>query len=371
MTLSIAVRTIAVLTALLSLSASCGPHDNDSDLESGELRALVRDAPGTAPLGYVPAEFMSPEEVDKALPLLASHHVDVVWAWPAEASQSEQQARFEVVRHGQQLGIEVRPWLTLAQSDGYWPTATNAAQYAAAARSLLQAWLAAGLHPNMLLVDMEMPLQRALEFVDVESAGDPIAMTSFLARGVDRAQYAAATQIYADLVDHAHELGFKVEVSTLSLVLDDLDDGDDGLRQGLGIPFDHIAWDRCTFQIYRTMAASGTGLTLDSSFVYDYARRIKLRFGERGGIVVGLNDPGDLGVKPPIYQDPGEALDDVSAARTAGLTRTAVGLYQLRGITAQSSPEAWFAPASLQRFNPVDPGALLIHGAAAALDLTL
>lgn len=370
MTSSIAVPTLAVLAALLSLCTACDQADR-GEPGLGETSALVRDPPDSARLGYVPAEFMSVEDVDAALPLLASRHVDLVWAWPADVSEAELKARFDVVRRGESLGIEVRPWLTLPERDGYWPTSSNAEKFDTAARSLLHAWLAAGLTPNMLLVDMEMPLQRALEFVDIESRGDAVAMTAFLARGVDRKQYAAATKIYADLVAHAHELGFKVEVSTLSTVLDDMDDGDDGLRQGFGIPFDNIDWDLCTFQIYRTMAANGTGLTLDSSFVYDYALRIKLRFGERAGIVVGLNDPGDLGVQPPIYDDPTQAAEDVAAARAAGLARRSVGLYQLRGIVSQSSPEAWFAPSSLRRFNPVDSAALLIHGAAAALDLTL
>lgn len=371
MTLSIAVRTTCVLTVLSSLLFSCGQSDSGASRDLGEPSALVRDPVGSTQLGYVPAEFMSVEDVDAALPMLASKHVDLVWAWPADVSESELMARLSVVRRGEQLGIEVRPWLTLPQSDGYWPGASNAEAFDTAARALLQAWLAAGLKPNMLLVDMEMPLQRALEFVDIESTGDAVAMTEFLARGVDRTQYAAATKIYADLVDHAHELGFKVEISTLSTVLDDMDDGDDGLRQGFGIPFDHIDWDLCTFQIYRTMAGTGTGLTLDASYVYDYALRIKLRFGERAGIVVGLVDPGGLGVDAPVYDDPSQAAEDVAAARVAGLSRRAVGLYQLRGIMAQSSPDVWFAPSSKRYFNPVDSAALLIHGAAAALDLTL
>jgi hypothetical protein len=354
-----------------ALAAACAPADlGDTDPDFVELSATK--AASTARYGYVSAEFMTVQEVEDALPLLAAHDVDLVWAFPSSATGSELEERFEVVRRGAQLGVDVRPWLLLPQAEGYWPGATNAAAFDTAARKLLDAWLEAGLDPSMLVIDMEAPLDRAQKFIELSGKADAVGLNKFLKGNIDRAQYREATAIYRKLVEHAHELGFRVELSTLSIVLDDYGDGDDALRQGLNIPIDGIAWDLVTFQVYRTLASYGIGVLPSAAYTYDYARRARQRFGDRAAVIVGINYADELtGTHLPTYANPRQAADDVEAARKAGISRAALGLYQLRGIVDHERPEAWF-----ERTNPwllylADPATLLARGANFALDAAL
>lgn len=324
-----------------------------------------------ARFGYVVAEGMDAEDLGALLPLLAKQRVDVVWAWPFEMDQAETQRRFEVVRQSEQLGVWVRPWPLLTEEEGLWPSSENVALFDARMREFLQAWMDADLTPTMFLVDMEMPLSRALQLSDKLAAWDLVGGAEFLRSFIDRQKFAEATLTYAALVDDAHALGWKVELSTLQIVLDDYDDGDDGLKQGLSIPVDGIDWDLVTFQIFRSMAIDSSNLPLDASFTFDYALRSKLRFGERAGVVVGINDPGDVAGDVLTFTDPRETAEDVEAARAAGIAPRDVGLYQLRGIVRSASPEAWFAPSDRRIFSPVDPGTLLVRSANASMDLSL
>lgn len=358
--------TLFPLIASLALVACA-----DADPEPALITQAATSTPA-ARFGYVAAEFMSIDEVDAALSLLATNHVGLVWGWPADATASELEARFDVVRHAAELGVAVRPWLLLPEEQGYWAGSTNAAEFDAAARKLLDAWGEAGLPPTMLAVDMEAPLERGQEFIELVGKRDLNALVAFLRAGIDRPQYRAATDIYRKLVEHAHRLGWTVEITTLSVVLDDFSDGDDSLRQGLNIPFDGIPWDQITFQVYRTLIGHGLGLKPSPAYTYDYARRTKQRFGNRAAIVLGITNTDELtGDDLPVYDSPREAADDVEAARRAGIVGDAIGLYQLKGILERGPAQAWFQRTSPWLLYPADPATLLARGANFALDAAL
>ncbi|HEY6877823.1 MAG TPA: hypothetical protein VI299_07375 [Polyangiales bacterium] len=323
--------------------------------------------------GFVASEFGSPSEVASALPLLATYKVGLVLDWPS--SEVASMERFDLVRAAHAQGVEVHPWLLLPEQEGYWANATNAEAYDRAARALLDNWRAAGLAPSTLVVDMEMPIDRTRHFLGLLSAGDQDGAIAYLRSKIDRAQYARATALYGALVDHAHGLGFKVEVSMLSQVLDDYADGDDGVRQGFSTPLDAIAWDAVTFQAYRTLNASalaGSAPATSSYFVFDYARRARAKFGTRAGVMVGFTDPGDLAPEVARYTHGDQLREDIDAASWAGLPRSKIGVYNLNGIVTRPPVQQWFAPRSLLSVPPLpDIATLLTRLQAARLDAAL
>jgi hypothetical protein len=320
----------------------------------------------------VSSEFTSPREVEASLPLLAAYDVGFVLDWPS--SDVANHERLALVRKANALGIEVRPWLLLPRDQGYWPNATNARAYDESARRLIDTWLEAGLSPSTLVVDMELPIQRAEQLSALILAGDEEGVTRFLRAGIDRAQYAEATRIYRDLVVHAHARGFRVELSTLMQVLDDYLDGDDGLRQALNIPVAGIGWDTCSFQLYRTLntLVVPTVPAASSYFVFDYAVLARTLFGSRAGVGLGVTDPGELAPDAPSYTDPAQLRQDVDAATLAGIERTNIGVYNLRGITRRAPSASWFVPRSLFLVPPLpDAATLLTRFSTVRLDLSL
>jgi hypothetical protein len=356
---------ISVLTSS-ALSAESAAQDLAQAARAGATTTRP------AGFGFVSSEFTSLSEVEASLPLLASHGVGFVLDWMSTELANPE--RLALVRKANAQGIEVRPWLLLPREQGYWPNATNARAYDQSARQLIDTWLAAGLAPTTLVVDMEPSIARAEQLAVLVLAGDPDAVIAFLNAGIDRTQYAAATRIYRDLVGYAHTRGFRVELTTLMQVLDDYLDGDDGLRQALNVPVAGIAWDACSFQLYRTLnpLVLPSVPPASSYFVYDYALLARTLFGSRAGVAVGVTEPGDLAPDAPSYRDPSELRQDVDAASLAGIERRNIGVYNLRGITRRASRDAWFAPRSLIALPPPpDAATLLTRFNTVRIDLSI
>jgi len=368
-----ALSTLFLCPLLGVLITGCTETSDPGDTSTHDVNLQrKRPTPGEAPFGYVSAEFMPVSEVDATLPMLAAHRVDLALAWPLVETAAERAERFQLVRHAAELGVSIRPWVLLPEADGYWPGATNAELFDREARRFVEEWLEAELAPSMLLVDMEMTLERTKKYVELVGAQDVDGAIDLLRGGVDRARYSAATRTYKELVDFLHERGFRAEISTLSSVLDDYEDGDDGIRQGFSIPIEGIDWDLYTFQVYRTLGEYGLGVRPTSYYVQDYARRARARFGDRAGVIVGMTDAGDIAPDAPVYDSPGEALSDAHVALRTGIAREFVGLYQLRGITRRTPSERWFdgsssAPALLLP----DLGPFLLRTSATVLDSAL
>jgi hypothetical protein len=331
---------------------------------------------GAPRAGYavVAAEFMSPSAIEATLPLLASRGVGLVLDWPSTELAAGTE-RYALVRRANARGVEVRPWLLLPREQGYWPNSTNAREFDRAARVLVDNWLAAGLAPATFVIDMEMPLARAQRFADLAVALDIGGLTSFMREGINRSQYADATRIYRELVDYLHSRGFRVELSTLTQVLDDYGDGDDGLRQAMNIPVSGVAWDVCTFQLYRTLNSFVLGGTLGpttSYYVFDYALLARQLFGGRAGVGIGMTDPGDLAPAAPTYANPTQLREDIDAASLAGIARANIGLYNLRGIVRRTPSGDWFPARSAFILPPLpDLPTVLTHTTSRTLDLAL
>lgn len=321
------------------------------------------------------AEFLSSEELESSFPLLESRGVALNVAWPA-ASLADPDL-LDLAASAKSAGVELRPWLLLDEADGYWPGSTNAALFSAEARELMDAWEARGLEPTALIVDMELRYDRALQVTELLAQDPPdlSGMVMLLQAGIDRDQYAAATVEYASLADDAHARGWQVHLTTLPLVLDDADDGDDDLQQAFGIPVEGVAWDVLTFQAYRTLLGGlvenvGEGSALTAFVVYDYGRDARDRFGERAGLDLGLVGAGVT--ESPIYAGPHELREDLEAAHAAGIPATRINVYNLDGILERSPAEAWLEPPPAEpAAPPEDPASVDVRESSKLLDAVI
>lgn len=366
----IAIRAcfIASIHVLSGCFATGHELDRLDELESDNTDVAVS-VQGLSATGYGSVAW---EELDGAtlaelksnLHHLAGRDIALVLHWKAE--NIDDPARWEVVHDAVSRGIPVQPWLTLPESLGYFPNATNYSTWITHAQSLMFLWRSRGLPSTSFVVDMEMSKSKLHRFQELTAAGDPFAAARFLNGNINRSQFAAATTAYRGFVDYAHLLGFKVTVTTLLPLLEDYSDGDDFIRQGFNSPIDGIAWDEVSFQVHRTLY--GASYPLTSYMVYEYGRLARNRFGARAGLGLGLTHPGiDVGNQAIVYSSGNQLRLDAQAAKAAGFSATRVGVYSFLGIYRSNDVGQWFQVPSTSWPLP-DLGTGLLRASIQALD---
>jgi hypothetical protein len=355
-------RHSTLLVAMIAVALPAACTDADPRVEQ------------RARFGAAWAEFVEPHEIEAALPLLSAHELAVNVAWPA--ANLGRPDLIALAKRAEAEAVELRPWLLLDESDGYWPGSSNAQKFASAARELIEVWEQNQLSPTALIVDMEMRKDRADAVAELLGGDSPdlLGAVDLLRAGIDPVQYAEATLEYRRLSEALRARGWRVHLTTLPQVLDDYADGDDGVRQALGIPLDGIVWDRVTFQAYRTLFGDLLGGTGDaprpsSYFVYSYALDARLQFGALAGLDVGMVGHG---VSPSsTYLNGAELGADVAAALAAGIPRAAINVYNLDGMLSRPPTDAWLVAA--ERIEPPaeDAASVSIRNIAKLLDQAL
>ncbi|MDB4989387.1 MAG: hypothetical protein JWN04_4565, partial [Myxococcaceae bacterium] len=92
-------------------------------------------------------------------------------------------------------------------------------------------------------------------------------------------------------------------------------------------------------------------------------------FGSRAGVSIGCSDPGDLTPTAPSYRHGEQLREDVDAATAAGIERSQIVVYGLRGIVRRPPMEQWFLPQSAKVFTPFpDLPTVITHISSALLD---
>ncbi len=299
-------------------------------------------------------ELYAPDRVSEALPVVAAQGLALHLAWKPELELE----LFAVARRAQALGVEVRPWLLLDRAEGYWPSAKNAHVFAEAARSLLRTWAREVGTRAALIVDMEPPFETTLR-LDALIKGDLRdpksmlrALRSLLSLG-DDARYDDAQVVFRQLVDGAHAEGARVMLTTLPIVVDDREGA---LMRALGLVVDGVAWDRVSLQAYRTvfqgLLPSWLGeRAFSSHLISSYAEAVRARFGERGGLDLGLVGHGV--VPAPLYESPRSLQDDIAAAEAAGVPGDRLAVFNLEGLIERGPMERWLAKGEARQGKPV------------------
>ncbi len=281
------------------------------------------------------AEYMSYDQVEEMGDFLAENNLSLNLAFTRDVHDWDKFA--DCVRAMRRRGVPVIIWPELTNEDGKWPNARNWRIFNPFFRDIMD-WIEEdGLPIEWLVIDMETSYDKAMQIQEYFQTGDMAGMIEFLQGQFDPELFEEAVAEFQGLVDDAHARGFKVRLSAVGMILDDLQDGDRAFQMAYDIPIVDIQWDEASFQLYRSLYNSlytdfippeGEGFT--PFMVYDYAMTIKEYFGDRGAVDLGIIASSSFDFEG--FSDPQDMLDDIGAARAAGFGIGQIDIFALDGI---------------------------------------
>ncbi|WP_437320613.1 hypothetical protein [Sorangium sp. So ce385] len=270
-------------------------------------------------------------------------------------------------------GVGVAVWPMIADEDGRWASAGNAAAFGAFVARLLDALDARGLAAAEVAVDLEPPIQDVRRALDggrgaIALVGGGVRGARAGAAGRD-ARWRDAQRAYIELAGAIHGRGVATSAAVVPLVLADGPAG--GWERILGTPVSTPPWGRVGAMLYTSLfeGYSRGALGRDDAVALlawgcGAAAR---RFGPRAGASVGAVGRGALGDEP-VYRSVAELREDVAVAVTAGVQDLA--LFDLGGVLARPPAEAWLEAFVAPPREPRLPRATLrARGAVAAAAL--
>jgi len=273
----------------------------------------------------------------------------IVAVWPETlAGTAAVAARFV------DAGLQPALWPMLADADGRWIGAANAAAFCAFAERL-----AGELGAAEIVLDLEPPIEavrKTLASHVLPAAAGPTAFRSARAR-------------IEELTERVRARGALVSAAVALPVLLDAAGGAPAWQARLGTPVDGIAWDHVSPMLYTSILegwSRGLLARRDVRALLAWSCTASAaRFGALAGASLGAVGTGAFGDEPTL-RSPAELADDVAVARAAGVDDLA--LFDLGGVLRRPPAEAWFeaftgaAPAA--RLPAPTPRSRLALGAA-------
>lgn len=239
-----------------------------------------------------------------------------------------------VVEAARAAGLRIGLWPMLADADGRWASAHNAAPFAAFVRELLEVLARDGALPDELVLDLEPPIDAMRRLVE---RGRPSPAPDAL-RGAD------AQETFRNLVIDLAAGGVQATAAAIPLILadDERHAGRAGWQRLLGTPVDGVGFSRVEVMLYTSLLEGYSRGLLDRraacQLLRDLAHRARARYGERASVALGAVWVGALGHEP-VYRTVGELADDVAIARAAGIDE--LSLFDLGGVLRRGPFERW------------------------------
>lgn len=189
----------------------------------------------------------------------------------------------------QDAGIQVKPWLLIK---GDYANSGNYTKFIKNTFLFTDAWQKHQLLPTTFVVDMEPSLAVSAKLQDLLNQSKFIDAVTFLRGQINPAQFEKATNAYRNMIDELHDRGWKVDVTTVPMLLD----GGKAVAQAFHCIIDGVAWDKITFQVYRSIYADNFSnndfLKHFGSFtnylIYSYGKTAFSRYGKRAGLDLGV-----------------------------------------------------------------------------------
>jgi len=277
------------------------------------------------------SEFLRFEELrsSRVLNLLARYDVGVC----VQVSAFEGLA--PVLRAHAEHGLEPAVWLLLPKHHGYWPSERNAELYAARVEALLSWAARERVQVPWLAVDLERPLWQAQMLDRAYGLAKSLAQLGLAAANLNPRRFARAQAAYQAMAARAHDAGVRLLCAAHDYVLDDLLAGSNLLQDLHEVPVLGGPWDALSLMLY-------TSLGCERRSLYEAARELRLRLGDRAAASIGLTGAGVLGTEAH-YTRPEDLAPDVAALKAAGVRDVAI--YSLEGILSSREPQAWFESA--------------------------
>lgn len=273
------------------------------------------------------------------LPLLASMGVEVNLGLTPGAVDLEEAATFVWEAH--ETGVPVALWPELTVEDGRWPNVRNVDLFQPWWDQIL-AWVEnEDLPVQTLIVDMELSLQVMQELEAQVAEGDTVGALAFLVGRMDEEAYARGKEMFRALVEDAQGRGLRVRLSTLPVIADDFQDGDESLQELLDSPVQGIPWDEASIQAYRSILDQysqgwflSEGQTFTPWLAYSYGLTARETWGDAGSLDIGI-------VGYPDWSTPADLEADVQAALAAGLSLGSLDAFALDQALKEEDPASW------------------------------
>jgi hypothetical protein len=258
--------------------------------------------------------------------LLRRYGVDPILAvWPTTVSSGHAAAR-----RFADAGLRPALWPMLADADGRWLGAGNAALFCDFAEGLAASAVE-------IVFDLEPPIA-ALRASIASSA----LHAHLLPGAAEAAAFPPARERIARCCDAVRARGVRVSAAIALPVLFDRPSGPAGWQARLGTPVDGIAWDHVSAMLYSSIVegwSRGLLSRRDALAILAGACRASVRrFGAAAGASLGAVGTGAFGDEP-TYRSPAELAEDVALARAAGVDDFA--LFDLGGVLGRPPAEAW------------------------------
>ncbi|MBW1878440.1 MAG: hypothetical protein JRJ84_08770, partial [Deltaproteobacteria bacterium] len=222
--------------------------------------------------------------------------------------------------------VALRLWPLLPEEEGYWPNQGNAEPFVEWLEEL-RSWARRDCRRlDGWVVDLEMPIDRALELEAlVEGGASVLDLVSFFVNEIDEVGFEEARTVFREETDVLKEEGFSVIATTVPMLADDVLDGDETIAMALWTPVEGIDWDLVSFQIYRSLFDSRYAEVLQdpeagftSGLVSSYAATAVEHYGVRAGIDLGTTGAVGIGIDEGLTSA-GELQADIAAALAAGV----------------------------------------------------
>jgi hypothetical protein len=243
----------------------------------------------------------------------------------------------------------------LADEDGRWASAHNAASFGRLTLSVCDALAEAGVPPRDVLFDLEPPIShgRSLAAVGAGRArqgrrGAPpprereglAGIAAGLARSTDGA-FEAASRALARATSEIHARGIATSMAVWPLVALD-PPGESAWQSLLGTPVDALAAGHVSVMMYTSILEGWSRGTLrrrdTTALLASATARAVRRWGREAGISLGCVGTGAF-EDEPTYRDPSELAEDCAIARASGCDK--LTLFDLGGVLAREPAEAW------------------------------
>ena len=284
------------------------------------------------------AEYMSYEQVEGMGDFLAENNLTLNLAFTKDVHDWDEFA--DCVRAMRRLGVPVIIWPELTNDEGKWPNARNWRIFNPFFRDIMDRIEEDDLPIEWLVIDMETSWDKAMVIQDYFLNDDMLGLADMLVTEFDLDLFEEAVGEFQGLIEEAHTRGFKVRLSAVGMILEDLLDGDRAFQIAFDIPIENLDWDEASFQLYRSLYNSlyaEEGEEYTSYLVYSYGLTVKEYFGQEGSVDLGIIASSSFDFEG--FGDPGDMLDDIAAARAAGFGIGQIDIFALDGIYDSDASE--------------------------------
>ncbi|MES3037031.1 MAG: hypothetical protein V4736_03915 [Bdellovibrionota bacterium] len=342
---------LLVLTSIL-LSAPITSARETTSLPSESTQALW-------------SEFIPYSDLEAHLPKLKEKNLSLFVAVKADDPKFDEFA--QLYQKAAREGVQIRPWLLLPVSQGYWFNKWNYLQARDFVNMFVDEMTARGVSIQWVTFDMESPkeLMEATEtFLKQNRAKEMLSLLKVKSRD---GSIVEAVANYTSLVQSLQQRGIKVHGVTTHFILNDLSDNHRRIQSALGIPISGVPWDEISFMVYRADFRR-IYKNISSQVVYKYAKRARKYFGERAGMDIG--EAGKVFFPKPFtgYTEQEDLKQDLEAVKAAGINN--VHIYSLDGMLDEGV-DFWIKPYGSEKPKKFDLTTLFVFRSVDYLKLLL